>query len=86
MTGTLLATGVFFLGFVIFAGLEFVDNFRYRLWCQATETLCPPSDPSDFTKIVAYGVVAMCQVMILFLVSLGIERRLRNSEYDPAWR
>ena len=46
----------------------------------------PLAEPSIFVKIVTYGFVAMVQVMALFLLSQAVEERIRNSEYDPAWR
>jgi hypothetical protein len=77
MTGTLLGSGVFFLGFVFFAAWDFAEALNYAR---------PITDPSEFTKIAVYGFVAMLQVMALFLVSQATEKRIRDSERDPVWR
>lgn len=86
MAGTILASAVFFLNWIVFAGLEFLDAFRYRLSCQGSDLPCPPSDPGDFTKIMAYGAVAMVQVMLLYLVGQSVESRVRENDFAPEWR
>jgi hypothetical protein len=86
LSATILGSAVFFVGFIFFAGAEYSEAVSYRVWCETTNTPCPPSTPSDFVRIVAYGGVAMVQVMLLYLLSDAIERRLRNRDVDPAWR
>ena len=86
LAATVLGSAVFFVAFIVFAGIEYGEAVRYRARCEATQTPCPPSSPSDFVRIVAYGGVAMGQVMLLFLFSDAIEKRLRDRDVDPAWR
>ncbi len=86
LAGIISAAFIFFAGFIVFAGLEFLEAFRYRLDCEAGNLPCPPSEPSDFIRIAAYGMIAMAQVMCLFLASGSMERRIRDRELDPAWR
>ena len=86
LSATILGSGIFFIGFIVFAGVEYSEAVSYRVWCEATNTPCPPSRPSDFTRIVAFGAVAMLQVMALFLFSERIEQRIRDRGVDPAWR
>ena len=86
LAGTILGSGIFFLGFIVFAGMEYWEAVSYRVWCQSTNTPCRPSNPSDFTRIVAYGGIAMVQVMLLFLLSDTVEKRIRNRDMDPSWR
>jgi hypothetical protein len=50
----------------------------YRKHCQAMNLPCPISDPSDFVKIMAFGMVAMGQIMVLFLVGDDVEKRNRR--------
>jgi hypothetical protein len=77
LTGTTLGSGVFFVAFIAFAAWEFGD---------ALNDAPPVTEPSIFTKIVVYGVVAMLQVMALYLVSDLAEKRLRDRDRDPVWR
>ena len=86
LSATIVGSAGFFLGFIVFGGLEYYDAVAFRTWCQMTNTPCRPSSPSDFTRIVSYGGVAMAQVMALYLAGASVERRLRDREYDRAWR
>ncbi len=53
--------------------------------CPDTETFCPP-DPGNFAKFATYGFIGLAQVVALFLISLRVERRLRNRGVAPEWR
>jgi len=86
LAATILGSGVFFVAFIVFAGMEYYESVSYRVWCEASNTPCRPSSPSDFTRIVAYGGIAMLQVMMLYLFSDTIERRIRDRDVDPSWR
>jgi hypothetical protein len=86
LAATVLGSAVFFLGFIVFAGMEYYEAVSYRIWCQATNTPCRPSNPSDFTRIVVYGGIAMLQTMTLYLLSDAIEKRIRERGVDPSWR
>jgi hypothetical protein len=86
LAATILGSAVFFIGFIVFAGMEYYEAVSYRVWCETTNTPCRPSSPSDFTRIVAYGGIAMLQTMTLYLFSDTIERRIRDRDMDPSWR
>ena len=84
--GTIAGAGVLFVGAVMFGGVEYVDGIRFRMWCQQTGTPCPSSNPSDFARISLYGVVAMVQTMVLFLVAELVDRRRAEGRFDRKWR
>jgi hypothetical protein len=84
--GTIVGAGMLFVGALVFGGIEYVDGIRFRMWCEQTGTPCPSSSPSDFARISAYGIVAMVEVMVLFVVAALVERRQARRPYDPRWR
>jgi hypothetical protein len=84
--GTIAGAGVLFIGALVFGGVEYVDGIRFRMWCAQTGTPCASSSPSDFARISAYGVVAMVQTMVLFVVAELVERRREQRRFDPKWR
>jgi hypothetical protein len=84
--GNAVGAGILFMSAVLFAGADYVDFLRYRLWCKATQAMCAPSHPSDFMKLSAYAVVGFVHVMALFLLSAAIEDRARRRDYDAKWR
>jgi len=75
IVGNAIGALLFFMGFLVFGGSAYVDAMAYRKWCQEMNQPCPISDPSDFVKIMAFGMVAMAQTMALFLVSDRWEAR-----------
>jgi hypothetical protein len=86
LLGNILGLSIVLLAAITFAPMEFAEAFNYRLWCQATETVCSPSDPSDFVEVAMYGVMAFIQAGVLFWVGLAVEERARRRELDPSWR
>jgi len=46
---------------------------------------CFPT-PDAFTRFAIYAFIALFEVIALFLLSLRIERKLRDRGYDPQWR
>lgn len=77
MAGIIVGAGVCFVGFIFFAAWDFAE---------ALKSPPPITAPSIFTKIVIYGFVAMAQVMVLFLASQSVEKRIQDRERDPLWR
>jgi len=53
--------------------------------CPDPDTFCPP-DPGNFTKFAIYGFIGLAQVFALFMISLNVERRIRNRGVAPEWR
>ena len=46
---------------------------------------CWPA-PSAFVRYAIYAAIAFLEVVALFMVSLTVERRIRNRHYSPEWR
>jgi len=42
--------------------------------------------PSAFVRYAVYAALGFTEVVALFLVSLAVERRIRNQRYAPEWR
>jgi hypothetical protein len=61
-----------------------LENLRLAK-CPDTDTFCPP-DPGNFTKFAIYGFIGLAQVVVLFLISLRVERMIRNRGVAPEWR
>jgi hypothetical protein len=47
--------------------------------------VCFPNPPA-FTRYAIYGFIALFEVIVLFLVSLKVETKMRRRGYDPQWR
>ena len=43
-------------------------------------------EPSAFARFAVYASIGLVEVFILFTVSLGVERRISNRDYDVQWR
>jgi hypothetical protein len=86
LLGNVLGLSILLFAAIAFAATEFAEAFHFRLFCQFSNTVCQPSDPSDFLKVATYGVVAFVQVSALFWLSVGVEERARRRELDPSWR
>lgn len=84
--GAIVGAGVLFVGALVFGGIEYVDAIRFRMWCQQTGTPCPSSSPSDFVRIALYGILAMAQVMALFLVADCVENHQARKRFESQWR
>ena len=78
IVGNAVGALLLFMGFLIFGGVEYVDAMAYRRHCQEMNLPCPISHPSDFVKIMTFGLVAMAQIMALFVVSDVVEQRTRR--------
>jgi hypothetical protein len=53
--------------------------------CLNEGAFCWPQ-PSAFARYAIYAFIGLAQVMLLFSVSLIVERRVRRSDYAPEWR
>lgn len=42
--------------------------------------------PDAFTRFAVYAFIALFEVILLFLYSLRVERKMRRRGYDPQWR
>ena len=48
-------------------------------------TICWPT-PSAFVRYAIYAFIGLIEVIVLFLTSLGVEKRIRERDYAPEWR
>jgi hypothetical protein len=64
---------------------EHVELDRQIMSCFEQGMVCFPNPPA-FTRYAIYGFIALFEVIVLFLVSLKVEVRLRRRGYDPQWR
>jgi hypothetical protein len=78
IVGNAVGALVLFLGFLVFGGSEYVDAMAYRKWCQTMNQPCPISSPSDFVRMMMFGMVTMAQIMGLFVLSDIYEARRRR--------
>jgi hypothetical protein len=42
--------------------------------------------PDAFTRFAVYAFIALFEVIVLFMYSLRVERKLRDRGYAPEWR
>jgi hypothetical protein len=85
LLGNLAASAVIY-GFAIALILrESIELRRIAEACLAVQTTCWPS-PSEFTRDVIYASIALAHVIVVFLISLRFEERLRRRNYAPEWR
>jgi hypothetical protein len=89
MLGSVVGAGLLLVVSLFFSATEFVDVDRLRLDCMhdvESACLAIAYGPSDFTRVGVYILVAFAQVAVLFLIGEVVERRLADSDRDPAWR
>ena len=51
----------------------------------AGSTDCFPSSNS-FTRYAIYACLALAEIIVMFLVGLRVERRMRDRDFAPEWR
>ena len=79
-------------GTVVIFGSAFSLILREHLQIEAVVGKCLDEGipcfphPDAFTRFAVYAFVALFEVILLFLVSLRVEHRLRRRGYDPQWR
>jgi hypothetical protein len=64
---------------------EYVEVDRTVQACIDAGTTCWP-EPSAFARFAIYASIGLGEVFLLFTISLGVERRIRNRDYAPEWR
>ena len=47
--------------------------------------MCWPT-PSAFMRYAMYASIGLIEVIVLFLASLSVEKRIRERDYAPEWR
>lgn len=64
---------------------EHVELDRVTQSCLDQGFTCWPV-PSAFARFAIYATIAMSEVILLFVVSLKVEAKLRRRGYAPEWR
>ncbi|MEP6915891.1 MAG: hypothetical protein ABJC89_09595 [Acidobacteriota bacterium] len=64
---------------------EYAELDRATKACLDAGFVCWPM-PGAFTRFAVYASVGLLEVFALFVLSLSVERRLRNRDYAPEWR
>ena len=64
---------------------EYVEVDRVVQACIDAGKTCWP-EPSAETRFAIYACLGMFEIILLFAISLTVERRLRNREYAVEWR
>jgi hypothetical protein len=84
--GNLAGAGVIFGTALVLILKESVELDALTTSClQAGLTACFPV-PSSFTRYAIYAFMGLSEVIALFLISLNVERRIRDRDYAPEWR
>jgi hypothetical protein len=81
LAGTLVIFGAAFALIV----REYVELDRLMEQCVDAGFLCLP-EPSAFARYSIYSFIALFEVVLLFTISLKVERAIRNRDYAPEWR
>jgi hypothetical protein len=69
---------------LIFRESAMLDALRQQCF-DAGGIVCWPT-PSAFARYAIYAGIGLAEVLILFVISLSVERRIRERDYAPEWR
>jgi hypothetical protein len=69
---------------LIFRESAMLDVLRQQCF-DAGGIICWPT-PGAFTRYAIYAGLGLAEVLVLFAVSLNVERRIRERDYAPEWR
>ena len=83
--GNLAGTVVIFGVAIGLIGREHLELERAAQQCLEQGFVCWPV-PSAFSRYAIYAFIALVEVMILFSISLRVERKVRSRGYAPEWR
>lgn len=79
-------------GTVVIFGAAFAGIFREWAALDALQQACADAgsacfpDPTAFMRYAIYASIGLVEALALFLISLTVERRLRERAYAPEWR
>ncbi|HZT76936.1 MAG TPA: hypothetical protein VFA27_09775 [Vicinamibacterales bacterium] len=82
VAGTMVIFGCAFA--LIFRESAMLDLLRRQCFASG-EIICWPT-PSAFARYAIYAGLGIVEVLVLFMVSLNVERRIRERDYAPEWR
>jgi hypothetical protein len=84
--GVSIGTGVVFAGALLMVGMEYTELERLRQACVQSNVPCPSVRTGDaFVRFASYGLIAMIQSFVVFVVSGWFEDRARNQPFDSRW-
>jgi hypothetical protein len=83
--GNILGSAVILASAIGLIFREYVEVDRTVQACIDAGTTCWP-EPSAFARFAIYASIGLGEVFLLFTISLGVERRIRNRDYAPEWR
>jgi hypothetical protein len=83
--GNLAGTAVIFGAAIALIMREHIELDRLARDCLDRGFACRP-EPSAFARDAIYAFIALAGAMVLFCVSLTVERKVRRRGYDPEWR
>jgi hypothetical protein len=86
LLGTIAGAGLVFLAALPIAFTEYAELVRLDFECRESGLNCSRRYPSDFTRGAIFAMLAMAQVMILFVIGGRVEERARRKGYDERWR
>jgi Na+/proline symporter len=85
LLGNLAGTGVIFGTAVVLILRESAESDAVTSHClEAGLTDCFPS--GTFTRYATYAFIGLAEVIVLFLISIAAERRMRERDIAPEWR
>ncbi|HZR22801.1 MAG TPA: hypothetical protein VFA59_04380 [Vicinamibacterales bacterium] len=82
VAGTVVIFGTAFA--LIFREAAMLDAARQACF-DAGGIICMPT-PTAFARYAIYASIGLAEVLILFIASLSVERRIRERDYAPEWR
>ena len=83
--GNLAGSAVVFIAALALILRESAEIDRVTRGCLDAGLVCWP-DPTAFTRYAIYAGTGFLEVMALFILSLRVEKKIRNKEYAPEWR
>jgi hypothetical protein len=81
----LAGSGVIFATALALIFREHAELAALTSRCLDAGYTCWP-EPGAFTRFAIYAGIGLADVVVLFLLSLRVESRLRNRAYAPEWR
>ena len=83
--GNIFGTIILFASAIGFMMREHVELDAIVQDCLRRNVTCWP-EPSAFSRYAVYAFISLLQVIVLFLISLKVETRVRRRGYAPEWR
>jgi hypothetical protein len=83
--GNLAGTAVIVTAALALILRESAEIDRITRRCLDAGFTCWPT-PSGFTRYAIYAGIGLLESIAVFMLSLNVERRIRNQHYAPEWR